>query len=96
MFLHDGASGNVAGSVVVDCHRRGGLGVPHFGKHDAEGTRFFAVVEDGAKFNFGSARKNFAHDVAQQDVRGTVGLEGVGGLGLFWLSKSTPRRGSVL
>ena len=73
-FLFDGVSGDAAGCAVVGCHRRGGLGVTHFVTLDAEGTRVFAVVKEGAEFVLGSARQNFAHDSMAQDVHGAVGL----------------------
>ncbi len=77
----DNVSGDATGCSVVGCHWRCGLGVPHFVKRDAEGTRVFAIVKEGADFGLGSARQNFAHDMAQ-DVDGAVGLEGISGLGM--------------
>ena len=78
-FLFDNVSGDAAGCSVVDCHRRCGLGMPHFVKRDAEGTRVFAVVKEGAEFGLGSARQNFAHDwhrmwTAPLGLKGSVGL----------------------
>ncbi len=49
----------------------------HFFKCNAKGTRFFAVVEEGAKFGFGGTGQDVAHNVAH-DVDGAVGGVGIG------------------
>ena len=70
-FLLDGVVGDAGGSAVVGLEGRWWLGMAEFFEGDANGTGFFAIVEEGSELGFGSAGDDFAHYLAER-VNGTV------------------------
>jgi hypothetical protein len=63
--------GDATSSAVVCLNGRGSLRESKFSKGGADGTSFFAVVEEAACFCLGSAGDNFFHEMCD-DMDGSI------------------------
>jgi hypothetical protein len=67
-FLFGGMVGNAISRIVVSLDGGRGLWVAHLFERCLDGTGFFAIVEEGAKFSLSRAGDNLVHD-------GTKGID---------------------
>jgi hypothetical protein len=63
-FLFDRVVGKARGSTIVGDDRRGGLGVAHFFKANAQCGSFYAIVETTCKLSFSGTSHNFTQNLA--------------------------------
>ena len=70
--LFDGVVADAGGTSVVGLNWSGWLRMAHVFEDGAEHCGFFAIVEQGGKFSFGSGREDWDEDRGV-DVDGSVG-----------------------